>query len=659
MDTKWKNIIKNNISGIRPIIFVLCIGTVINLFMLLGTENLNIKKILDLQKNTHYTESESFQQLIYEVIDDMGQIYTEELLYKLKSNTKDSNVVYFTKNYTKQYEITESYEYGLNGKIYEYKDGFLVGQNLVGQNIYEICIEEKILLQSLCLNFPICYTIKIRNYEEKFSNIIGDGWLDRQTTSGIWLEYSNGKLKIKNNTDYNTKILEAVKLPEHYDQIETYFLGLDEDALQIADNQWRQQREQLKSACIWFVLSFIVWIGLWMYMKKKKMERIHFQQWIKWLLRGIKKLFQAGYIWTVGSVTGNRWYKNGLIQTEKLRTLYTAVVLVICGVIVVYHISSNETQYETLAAVCIGILIFAIILYMKGSLDIANKYQYITNKIDNISNGEFDGKDERKGNMPFSKEMEQLSKIGAGFEQNLETKIRAERTKVELVTNVSHDLKTPLTSIISYIDLLQRMDNLPAEAREYVHILEQKSGRLKAIVSDVFELAKTASGEIKLNIQQINVNKLLIQTLAALEDKIIDSGLDIKTHLCEEELYIDSDGQRLYRVFQNLLDNALKYSLIGTRIYIMEEYMDGRVEVTMKNTANYEMDFTAEDVMERFFCGDKSRNTEGHGLGLSIAQGFTVSCGGEFQVKIDGDQFNVKLSFPISEGAEEKDVKDI
>lgn len=658
MDTRWKNIIKNNISGIRPIIFVLCIGTVINMVMLIRTENLNIKKMLDMQKSTHYTESKSFQQLIYEVIDDMGQIYTEELLDKLKSNTKDSNVVYFTKNYIKQYKITENYKYQLNGKVYEYEDGFLVGQNK-----YEVCIEEKLLLQSLCLNFPICYTIKIKYSEEKFSNILGDGWLDRWKTPGIWLEYSNGKLKIKNNTDYstdyNTKILEEMRLPEHYDQIETYFLGLDEDALQIADNQWRQQRERLKNACIWFVLSFIVWVGLWMYMKKKKIERIHFRQWIKWILGVIRRLLQAGYIWTVGSVTGKRWYKNGLIQTEKFRTLYTVVVLVTCGTIVVYHISSNETQYETLAAICIGILIFAIILYMKGSLDIANRYQHIINKIDNMSNGEFDSKDEMKGNMPFSKEMEQLSKIGAGFEQNLETKIRAERTKIELVTNVSHDLKTPLTSIISYIDLLQRMDNLPAEARDYVYILEQKSGRLKAIVSDVFELAKTTSGEIKLNIQQINVNKLLTQTLVALEDKITDSELIIKTHLSEEELYIDSDGQRLYRVLQNLLDNALKYSLMGTRIYISEEKVDGWVEVTMKNTANYEMDFTAEDVMERFFCGDKSRNTEGHGLGLSIAQGFTVSCGGEFKVKIDGDQFNVKLSFPISERVEEKDVENI
>lgn len=658
MDTRWKNIIKNNISGIRPIIFVLCIGTVINMVMLIRTENLNIKKMLDMQKSTHYTESKSFQQLIYEVIDDMGQIYTEELLDKLKSNTKDSNVVYFTKNYIKQYKITENYKYQLNGKVYEYEDGFLVGQNK-----YEVCIEEKLLLQSLCLNFPICYTIKIKYSEEKFSNILGDGWLDRWETPGIWLEYSNGKLKIKNNTDhstdYNTKILEEMRLPEHYDQIETYFLGLDEDALQTADNQWRQQREQLKNACIWFVLSFIVWVGLWMYMKKKKIERIHFRQWIKWILGVIRRLLQAGYIWTVGSVTGKRWYKNGLIQTEKFRTLYTVVVLVTCGTIVVYHISSNETQYETLAAICIGILISAIILYMKGSLDIANRYQHIINKIDNMSNGEFDSKDEKKGNMPFSKEMEQLSKIGAGFEQNLETKIRAERTKIELVTNVSHDLKTPLTSIISYIDLLQRMDDLPAEARDYVYILEQKSGRLKAIVSDVFELAKTTSGEIKLNIQQINVNKLLTQTLVALEDKITDSELIIKTHLSEEELYIDSDGQRLYRVLQNLLDNALKYSLMGTRIYISEEKVDGWVEVTMKNTANYEMDFTAEDVMERFFCGDKSRNTEGHGLGLSIAQGFTVSCGGEFKVKIDGDQFNVKLSFPISERVEEKDVENI
>ena len=655
MDTKWKSIIRNNISGIRPIIFVLCMGAIVNMLMLVRSENLDLKKILDISRNVDYIESESFRKLIYDAIDNMGQIYTEELMEKLKSDLT-SNKLKLAEDFGKRFERTESYEYKLNGENYEYKDGFLVKQNPIN-----ISIEEKMLSQSLHLSFPIWYTVKLEKFKERFSNILGNGWIERLNTPGIWLEYAKGQLRIKNNTDYNTDTLQEIKLPREYDQIKSFFFGFDKDTLEIADKQWKQQHEQIKNACSWCMLTFLTWIGLWIYMKKKKIEHIYFRQWMKWLLRRIRSLLQGSYMWTVGSITGRRWYKDGLIQMEKFRTLYTAAIMVICGTIIVCHIFLQEKQipYELVPLICIGIIIFCVIFYARGSLDIANGYQKIINKIDDISNGEFDSEDEVEENMPFAKEMDQLSKIGISFEQNLEIKIRAERTKIELVTNVSHDLKTPLTSIISYIDLLQRIDNLPVEAREYIYILEQKSARLKAIVSDVFELAKTASGEIKLNIQQINVNKLLIQTLAALEDKIIDSGLDIKTHLCEDELYIDSDGQRLYRVLQNLLDNALKYSLIGTRIYIMEEYMDGRVEITVKNTANYEMDFSEEDVVERFFCGDKSRNTEGHGLGLSIAQGFTVSCGGEFQVKIDGDQFNVKLSFPISERAEEKDVKDI
>ena len=172
---------------------------------------------------------------------------------------------------------------------------------------------------------------------------------------------------------------------------------------------------------------------------------------------------------------------------------------------------------------------------------------------------------------------------------------------------------------------------------------------MKAIVSDVFELAKTASGEIKIENSEINANKLLEQTVASLEDRINASGLTIRLKLAESPAYIYSDGQRLYRVLQNLIDNALKYSMKGTRIYIIEKRVDENIEIAIKNTANYEMDFSEEEVLERFFCGDKSRNTEGHGLGLSIAQGFTVACGGTFRVRIDGDQFNVYLSFPIVE----------
>ena len=247
----------------------------------------------------------------------------------------------------------------------------------------------------------------------------------------------------------------------------------------------------------------------------------------------------------------------------------------------------------------------------------------------------------------FYDTLTRLSNIGEGFEKNLNEKIRSERMKTELITNVSHDLKTPLTSIISYVDLLERRNDLPPEAVDYVKIISKKAVRLKNMVYDVFELAKTASGELVIAKASLSLNKLIVQTLTDMEDTVKKSGLDIKLKIPEKDVLIISDGSRIYRVMQNIIENALKYSLKGTRIYITESTENNTVKLTIKNTASYEMDFKEEEILERFVRGDKSRNTDGNGLGLSIAKEFTAACGGTFNIKIDGDQFNVIISFPI------------
>ena len=225
--------------------------------------------------------------------------------------------------------------------------------------------------------------------------------------------------------------------------------------------------------------------------------------------------------------------------------------------------------------------------------------------------------------------------------------MKSERMKVDLITNVSHDLKTPLTSIISYVDLLSKED-LPESAQDYVNILADKSYRLKNIVSDLFDLAKSTSGNLPLNMENIDLKKLIEQTLGDMEDEIEKSGNNFKINLPEQPVYIFSDGNKLYRVFQNIIGNALKYSLEGTRVFIDMEIDNNIVSVIVKNTASYEMDFTADEVVQRFNRGDKSRTTEGSGLGLSIAESYTWACGGRFAIKIDGDQFKVKLNFKVN-----------
>lgn len=247
----------------------------------------------------------------------------------------------------------------------------------------------------------------------------------------------------------------------------------------------------------------------------------------------------------------------------------------------------------------------------------------------------------------FKFNKETFDEINKGFDDSLEEKMKADRMKVNLITNVSHDLKTPLTSIISYVDLLKREDGLSDQANEYVDILSDKSNRLKSIVSDLFELAKSTSGDIKLEVEEIDLKKLVQQTLGEMSDSIEVSGIQVRTELPDEPLVITSDGNKLYRVLQNIIDNALKYSLRGTRVYVKLENNGREAIVTVINTSAYEMDFTNEEILQRFYRGDEARSGEGSGLGLSIAESFTRNLGGQLKVIIDGDQFKVKMGFPL------------
>jgi signal transduction histidine kinase len=243
-----------------------------------------------------------------------------------------------------------------------------------------------------------------------------------------------------------------------------------------------------------------------------------------------------------------------------------------------------------------------------------------------------------------------MAAVKASVESSLNEQMRLEKLKVELVTNVSHDLKTPLTSIISYVELLSKEGELSTAARDYVQVLGEKSRQLDRIVSDLFELAKAASGNIPLRLEVLDLKRLFEQTLADIEDSIEASGLRLRVHLPEQPVLVLADGSRLYRMLQNVLDNALKYSLNGSRLFVELIERGEQAIGVVKNTAAYEMDFTAEDVLRRFSRGDKARSSEGSGLGLAIAQSFCERCGGIFNVSIDGDQFKVTMNFPLKTG---------
>ncbi|HJC24387.1 MAG TPA: HAMP domain-containing histidine kinase [Candidatus Eisenbergiella merdavium] len=268
------------------------------------------------------------------------------------------------------------------------------------------------------------------------------------------------------------------------------------------------------------------------------------------------------------------------------------------------------------------------------------------------------GKEPEEGKLPADPQLSGLvRKVAAlsdGLEEAVEERLKSERMKVELVTNVSHDIKTPLTSIISYVELLKQADGLPEELKDYVKILAQKSERLREIVQDVFEISRAASGQLPLKLERLDLGKLLRQTLADKKDIIEDSSFQLRVSIPEEETMILADGQRMYRVFANLLENALKYSLEGSRIFLDLKKEEGGAEVRLRNTSKEELK-TGKDFTERFVRGDESRTDGGSGLGLSIAKSFTQACGGTFRVETAGDSFLVVVGFREERGTPEVD----
>ena len=222
---------------------------------------------------------------------------------------------------------------------------------------------------------------------------------------------------------------------------------------------------------------------------------------------------------------------------------------------------------------------------------------------------------------------------------------KSQQMKYELITNVSHDFKTPLTAIITYVDLLKNPDLTEEERKSYVETLDVKSQRLKVLIEDLFEVSKANSGNVQMNFMDVDVVKLMKEVRVEMSDKIEQSNLDFRWNLPEEKVVLSLDGQRTYRIFENLLNNSIKYAMPFTRVYVDIVNGDSEVVITFKNMSAQELNFDAEHLTERFVRGDSARNSEGSGLGLAIAKSFTELQNGQFDISIDGDLFKVTIRF--------------
>lgn len=292
-------------------------------------------------------------------------------------------------------------------------------------------------------------------------------------------------------------------------------------------------------------------------------------------------------------------------------------------------------------------LLAEVILVGTGIISQENQRMQIMNGITEISNGNIDYKFvESEYSGECRNLAEKINNIGKGLSNAVEENLKSERLKTELITNVSHDIKTPLTSIINYVNLI-KMEHIQNEKIEnYVDILEKKSMRLKQLTEDLMEVSKISSGNIELDMQPINMVELIYQTGGEFNEIFEEKGLTIITRLPKEPVMILADGSRLWRVVQNLYNNAAKYALKDTRVYVELKVEEGWAKFSMKDISEQELETEGSDLSERFVRGDESRGTEGSGLGLSIARSLTNLMGGSFEIHLDGDLFTVSIVFP-------------
>ena len=302
--------------------------------------------------------------------------------------------------------------------------------------------------------------------------------------------------------------------------------------------------------------------------------------------------------------------------------------------------------YDSGMAVILEIALLCMVLYkiikaVKNYSQIERKLKemYEGNNSNNLKEEEF--------SKEFKNSVKYLNDISNGFENAVQDRMKSERMKAELITNVSHDIKTPLTSIINYVDLLKQENIENEKAKEYIGILDSKSQRLKKLTEDLVEASKVSTGNISLNLEKINIVELIKQAVGEFEDKFQKRGLQVIIDSKENEINIMADSKYMYRIIENLFSNVSKYALENSRVYIDINQKNKKVKVEVKNISKDRLNISADELMQRFVRGDKSRTTEGSGLGISIAQNLTELQNGKFNLRLDGDLFKVELEFEV------------
>lgn len=366
----------------------------------------------------------------------------------------------------------------------------------------------------------------------------------------------------------------------------------------------------------------ITFMGLWLlYVRKIKSKRIIKDSFIGMLINKIKNSSLEAY--DNSNVFFRTWIPFAIIILVNL-------ILFLLGL------------YGIILALIIDFAI-GIVIYKNNK-----ERQIILQSIRKICDGKLNAKVEVESIHGDNRELaEAVNNIGDGIRLAVEKSMKDEKMKADLITNVSHDIKTPLTSIISYVDLLKRENIEDEKIRGYIEILEQKSQRLKQLTDDLVEASKISSGNISLKQEKINLIEFMNQTLGEFDDKFNEHNLKVVLSVTEDSVFINADAKSLFRIIENLYNNIYKYALPGTRVYIDISSLENRAVLSIRNVSQAELTMSSEELLERFKQGDESRKTEGSGLGLSIAKNLTEAMEGSFELVLDGDLFKVVLSFDL------------
>ena len=366
-------------------------------------------------------------------------------------------------------------------------------------------------------------------------------------------------------------------------------------------------------------------------------------------------VFLAGYLSLVRRAKARNLWKNSLLRAlcsfvyklfSNLKCLWKRV-LIFAGFVVIHWITILCWPGSVWPLIMLAAEIGALVLLVNESIC----REKIKTGILKISGGQVDYQIPTEGLRGDQKTIaESINSIGEGLDAALAESMKSERLKTDLITNVSHDIKTPLTSIINYVDLLKKENFEDLKVQRYLEILESKAQRLKTLTEDVVEASKVSSGNISLEFMNLNFVEMIQQTSGEFEEKFKARNLTEVLNISVEEACIRADGRRTWRILENIYNNAAKYAMEGTRIYADLKVENGQVIFSLKNISQQQLNISADELTERFIRGDISRSTEGSGLGLSIAKTLTELQGGQFQLYLDGDLFKVTVIFPLGTG---------